>query len=60
MNEKKTKLIGWRVTEDLYKEINRMAYDENRSFSNMLEVLVREGIGVYTSVEYRPESGYAK
>ena len=42
MRNEPTKLVAWRAPESIQQRIARLAERENRSFSNMLEVLVRE------------------
>jgi len=36
----KTERIGIRITKELKRELERLAYSENRSFSNYIETLL--------------------
>lgn len=40
----KEKLIGFRVTEDLYKRLVREASKEDRTLSNMITQLIKIGL----------------
>ena len=42
-----TRLVGWRMPEDLYNQIKRIAYKEGRSFSDMLKIITRNGVRIY-------------
>lgn len=40
-------MVGWRMPDDLYKQIKQLAYKENRSFSDMLKIVTRNGTKIY-------------
>lgn len=42
----KTRPVGWRMPEHLYKHVKKEAFEDNRSFSNMLNECVRLGVKV--------------